>query len=322
MEQYQRGLGLMIKALQSAQPKTKQKQQEIVNIYMTKAEQLKQEMFGSKFRKVHSRNELGNEMPTSRRRANTINGTTKDFMFPSAVGQKNRQLSLAKKQSDIGQDLSDSKNSTSEYESSLHRRIESEIVTSNLHTKFDDIIGLTNVKQALFEAVVLPARRPELFIGARKPPKGLLLFGPPGNGKTFIAKALAGECNATFLCVSASSLTSRYVGEGEKLVRALFEVARRRSPSIIFIDEIDSLLTARGRGNEQESSLRMKTEFLVQMDGVQSDKGDARILFVGLAESFFPPPPPPSFFFFLILIHNILTPKKKKMSHQHTLGIG
>eukprot|EP01083_Nonionella_stella_P023472 64946_1 len=170
----------------------------------------------------------------------------------------------------------------SKHDQELYDRIESEIMSHDLNVSFSDVIGLENVKQALLEAVILPAQRPDIFIGARAPPKGLLLFGPPGNGKTFIAKALATECEATFFSISSSSLTSRYVGEGEKLVRALFECARDRAPSIIFIDEIDSLLTSRGGKDEQESSRRMKTEFLVQFDGVQSGNNEAqRVLLVG-----------------------------------------
>mmetsp|Transcript_72921 Transcript_72921/g.116311 ORF Transcript_72921/g.116311 Transcript_72921/m.116311 type:complete len:455 (-) Transcript_72921:166-1530(-) len=168
------------------------------------------------------------------------------------------------------------------HDQELYSRIEEEIIATNPNVSFNDVVGLDNVKQALLEAVILPAQRPDIFTGPRAPPKGLLLFGPPGNGKTFIAKALASECKATFFCISSSSLTSRYVGEGEKLVRALFECARDRAPSIIFIDEIDSLLTSRGQKDEQESSRRMKTEFLIQFDGVQSgDNEQQRVLLVG-----------------------------------------
>jgi len=101
--------------------------------------------------------------------------------------------------------------------------------------------------------------------------KGILLFGPPGNGKTMIAKAISHECNRKFFAISASSLTGKWVGDSEKSVRALFSVSTKFSPSIIFIDEIDSMLTKR-TSNDNEASRKLKTEFLVQMDGVSRAK--------------------------------------------------
>jgi len=127
---------------------------------------------------------------------------------------------------------------------------------------------------------VLPLKRPDIFKGARTPPKGLLLFGPPGTGKTLIAKAIATDSSSTFFSISASSLMSKWMGEGEKMVRALFAVARAKQPAVIFIDEVDSLLSQRREG-EQEGTIRVKNEVLVQMDGAGAATAEERLLVVG-----------------------------------------
>merc|ERR1719239_1348038 len=164
-------------------------------------------------------------------------------------------------------------------DSKMVEMVKNEIMDQGDPVEWDDIAGLTFAKKTMKEMVVLPLKRPDIFTGLRGPPKGLLLFGPPGTGKTLIGKCIASQSGSTFFSISASSLTSKWVGEGEKMVRALFAVAKVHEPSVIFIDEIDSLLTARSE-SDHESSRRIKTEFLVQLDGANS-QGEERVLVVG-----------------------------------------
>lgn len=152
------------------------------------------------------------------------------------------------------------------------------VVTEKPNVKWDDVCGLNKAKDALKEAVILPIKYPQMFQGKRKPWKGILLYGPPGTGKSYLAKACATEASGTFYSVSASNIVSKYQGEAEKTVKALFDMARANKPAVIFLDEIDSLLSARGDG-ENESSRRIKTEFLIQMQGVGHD--DTGILVLG-----------------------------------------
>ncbi|CAN6816161.1 hypothetical protein Bca4012_002829 [Brassica carinata] len=153
-------------------------------------------------------------------------------------------------------------------QSKLRAGLNSAIVREKPNVKWTDVAGLESAKQALQEAVILPVKYPQFFTGKRRPWRAFLLYGPPGTGKSYLAKAVATEADSTFFSVSSSDLVSKWMGESEKLVSNLFEMARESSPSIIFVDEIDSLCGQRGEGNESEASRRIKTELLVQMQGV------------------------------------------------------
>ena len=155
-------------------------------------------------------------------------------------------------------------------EQELIDMISGTIVTESPNVKWKDIAGLEHVKQALREAIVLPIIKPDLFTGARRPWSGILLFGPPGCGKTLLAKAAATECKATFFSASSADLLSKWLGESEKLISSLFKVARLQAPSLIFMDEIDSIATKRGEGSESGGERRVKTQLLSEIQGLKS----------------------------------------------------
>ncbi|XP_011046276.1 PREDICTED: vacuolar protein sorting-associated protein 4B-like isoform X2 [Populus euphratica] len=158
----------------------------------------------------------------------------------------------------------------------LRAGLNSAIVREKPNVKWNDVAGLESAKQALQEAVILPVKFPQFFTGKRRPWRAFLLYGPPGTGKSYLAKAVATEADSTFFSISSSDLVSKWMGESEKLVSNLFQMARESAPSIIFVDEIDSLCGQRGEGNESEASRRIKTELLVQMQGVGNN--DQKVL--------------------------------------------
>ncbi|XP_013601113.1 PREDICTED: ribosome biogenesis ATPase RIX7-like isoform X1 [Brassica oleracea var. oleracea] len=158
----------------------------------------------------------------------------------------------------------------------FEKRIRPEVIPANeIGVTFADIGSLDETKESLQELVMLPLRRPDLFKGGLlKPCRGILLFGPPGTGKTMMAKAIANEAGASFINVSMSTITSKWFGEDEKNVRALFTLAAKVSPTIIFVDEVDSMLGQRTRVGEHEAMRKIKNEFMTHWDGLMSNSGD------------------------------------------------
>ncbi|KAL2921748.1 ATPase family AAA domain-containing protein 1 [Bienertia sinuspersici] len=148
----------------------------------------------------------------------------------------------------------------------------------HIEVKFELIGGLEGIKQALYELVILPLRRPELFSYGKLlgPQKGVLLYGPPGTGKTMLAKAIAKESGAVFINVRISNLMSKWFGDAQKLVAAVFSLANKLQPAIIFIDEVDSFLGQR-RNSDHEALTNMKTEFMALWDGFTTDQ-NARVM--------------------------------------------
>ena len=152
------------------------------------------------------------------------------------------------------------------------------IVDEKPNVKWEDVAGLDAAKEELRSAAILPVVHPEIFVGKRQPWSGILLFGPPGTGKSYLAKAVASQCSGTFLSVSSSDLVSKWQGESARLVKELFVLARERRPSIIFIDEIDSLCASRDENNQSPGQRQVLTEMLVQMDGVGKNQQGILVL--------------------------------------------
>ncbi|MDI6779438.1 MAG: AAA family ATPase, partial [Bacteroidota bacterium] len=141
--------------------------------------------------------------------------------------------------------------------------------------KWEDVGGLENIKEELKEAIEWPLKYPDVFKKANtNPPKGILLYGEPGTGKTLLAKAVANESGVNFISVKGPSLISKYVGESERGIREVFKKAKQASPTILFFDEIDSLVPKRGSGGfDSQVTERVISQFLTEMDGIEELKG-------------------------------------------------
>jgi len=148
-----------------------------------------------------------------------------------------------------------------------------EVFVEVAHVKWDDIGGLDISKQELIEAVEWPLKYPELFSAINtKPPRGIMLFGPPGTGKTMLAKAVASESEANFISIKGPEMLSKYVGESERAVRETFRKAKQAAPTVIFFDEIDSIAPHRGTSSDSHVTERVISQILTELDGIEELK--------------------------------------------------
>lgn len=183
------------------------------------------------------------------------------------VTEKNKHILATGNTNDTGVDEDETKKSKDKFE------------VTKLQDKYtwDDVAGLEKAKRSLQEAVILPMKFPQLFDKGRESWKGILLYGSPGTGKSFLAKVVASVSGSNFYSISSSDIVSKWLGESEKAIRDLFTLARENSPSVIFIDEVDSICGERS-DNENDATRRIKTEILVQMEGVGKDNDKVLVL--------------------------------------------
>ena len=182
-----------------------------------------------------------------------------------------RRTTLAREQSGSPAHTSSEKENAEKEDEALRNKVDALLTTSSV--KWKDIGGLDRVKQLLMETVVIAGlKKPDSI----KPWKGILLFGPPGTGKTLLAAAAAGSLDASFYDVKSESILSKYFGESSKLITQLYDSAREHSPSIVFIDEFDSLTQSRD-GESSEASRRVLSTLLTELDGL-ADKKSSRLL--------------------------------------------
>ncbi|KAF8575685.1 AAA-domain-containing protein [Ramaria rubella] len=195
-----------------------------------------------------------------------------------ALGTDHEKKKAKAKSNEVMRRLGREKLQLNEHEQIIAAEV---IHPDDIDIKFSDIGGLDPIISSLRESVIYPLVYPTLFTTSSSllsAPKGVLLYGPPGCGKTMLAKALAKESGATFINIAVSVISNKWYGESNKLVAGLFGLARKMQPSIIFIDEIDSFLRERGRGDHEVTAM-MKAEFMTLWDGLLS--GADRIMVLG-----------------------------------------
>lgn len=200
---------------------------------------------------------------------------------PTNKGKKQartRAENLIKRITESDKSLKIDPNSLSDYELVIASHL---VVPDDIEVSWSDIAGLDSVIQELRESVVLPIRHRDLCSSSKlwQAPRGVLLHGPPGCGKTLIAKATAKEAGMRFINLDIAMLTDKWYGESQKLASAVFSLASKLQPCIVFIDEIDSFLRSRS-SNDHEATAMMKTQFMMLWDGLSTISG-ATVIIMG-----------------------------------------